>query len=134
MGDFNLSHTSLTSVKALAALRELHKTNPALHAKITTDIAEATADDEPVFSVEAEAGAGDGSDIPIEVVRAVVMSQESAAIDGFAIDEQGSVVRTGVAETESTTEVITAELAVELGRGRRAKTESKRYGAEWEGH
>jgi hypothetical protein len=62
------------------------------------------------------------------------MSQGSAAINGFAIDEQGSVVRTGVAETESTTEVITAELAVELGRGRRAKTESKRYGAEWEGH
>jgi hypothetical protein len=52
------------------------------------------------------------------------------------IDEQGSVVRTGVAETdsESTTEVITAELAVELGRGRRAKTGSKRYGAEREGH
>jgi hypothetical protein len=43
------------------------------------------------------------------------MSQGSAAIDGFTIDEQGSVVRTGVAETEST---ITAELAVELGRGR----------------
>ena len=39
------------------------------------------------------------SDIPIEVVRAVVMSQGSAAIDGFAIDEQGSVVRTGVAES-----------------------------------
>jgi hypothetical protein len=76
------------------------------------------------------------SDIPIEVVRAVVMPQGSAAINGFAIDEQGSVVRTGVAETdsESTTEVITAELAVELGRGRRAKTGSKKYGAEREGH
>jgi hypothetical protein len=46
------------------------------------------------------------------------MSQGSAAIDGVAIDEQGSVMRTGVAETESTTEVITAKLAVELGRGR----------------
>jgi hypothetical protein len=43
-------------------------------------------------------------------------------------------VRTGVAETKSTMEVITTELAVELGRGRRVKTESKRYGAEWEGH
>jgi hypothetical protein len=40
-------------------------------------------------------------------------------------------VRTGVAETEST---ITAELAVELGRGRWMKTKSKRYGAEWDGH
>jgi len=51
------------------------------------------------------------------------MSQGSAAINGFAIDEQGSVVRTGV-----------AELAVKLGRGRRAKTGSKKYGAEREGH
>jgi hypothetical protein len=72
VGDFNLSHTSLTSAKALAALCELHKTNPALHAEITAGIAEATADDEPVFSIEAEAGAGNGSDIPIEVVQAVV--------------------------------------------------------------
>jgi hypothetical protein len=35
------------------------------------------------------------------------------------------------AETKSTTEVTTAKLAVELGRGRRAKTGSKKYGAEW---
>jgi hypothetical protein len=118
MGDFNLSHTSLMSAKALAALCELHKTNPALHAEITTGIAKDTANDEPVFSVEVEASAGDGSDILIEVVRAVVMSQGSAAINGFAIDEQGSVMRTGVAETESTMEVITAELAVKLGHGR----------------
>jgi hypothetical protein len=79
MGNFNLSHTSLMSAKELAALCELHKTNPALHAEITAGIAKATADNEPVSSIEVEAGAGDSSDIPIEVVRAVVMSQGSAA-------------------------------------------------------
>jgi hypothetical protein len=50
------------------------------------------------------------------------------------IDEQGSVMRTGAAETESTMEVMTAELAVELDHGCQAKARSKRYEAEWEGH
>jgi len=45
------------------------------------------------------------------------------------MDEQGSVMRVGVAET------IATELPVEFGRGRRAKTGFKKYyGAEWEGH
>jgi hypothetical protein len=38
------------------------------------------------------------------------------------------------AEAESTTEVMAAELPAELGRGHRAKTGSKKYGAEWEGY
>jgi hypothetical protein len=68
MGDFNLSHTSLTSGIALAALHELPKTNPVLHAEITAGITKSTADNEPAFSIKTEANAGDGSDILIEVV------------------------------------------------------------------
>jgi hypothetical protein len=68
MGDFNLSHTSLTSAKTLATLCELHKMNLALHAEITTGIVKATADNEPAFSIEAEASAGNSSDILIEIV------------------------------------------------------------------
>jgi hypothetical protein len=134
MGNFNLSHASLTSGAALTALHELLKTKPVLYTEITTGIIESTADDEPAFSIKTEADAGDGSDIAIEVVQAVVMSQGSAAIDGFRIDEQGSVVRTGVVENESTTEATTPELPIELGCGCQAKTRSKKYGAEWEGH
>jgi hypothetical protein len=56
-----------------------------------------------------DANTGDGSDIPTEAAA--------------------------VAEAESTTEVMAAaELPAELGRGHRAKTGSKKYGAEWEGY
>jgi hypothetical protein len=128
----------LTSAKALSALRELPKTNSKLYDEITAGKnTESTAADEPEFSVETEADEGDGSDIPIDVVRLAVMSGGFVTIDGFRTDEQGSIIRTGVAEAKESTELaeVTAALfPVELGRGRRAKTGSKKYGAEWEGH
>jgi hypothetical protein len=48
------------------------------------------------------------------------MSRGAVAVDGFGIDEEGSIMRTGVAEAEWTTEVtaIDSDLPVELGCGR----------------
>jgi hypothetical protein len=50
--------------------------------------------------------------------------------------EQGSIVRTGIAESKEATEGIdkdtTVLLPVEFGRGCHAKTGTKKYGADWE--
>jgi hypothetical protein len=96
-----------------------------------------TEDDEPVFSAETDQG--DGSDIPIDVVRSVVMA-EGSVVDGYKLDEEGSIVRTGVAENEEQqageddAEASVIVPAAELGRGRRVKIGSKRFNAEWEEH
>ena len=98
MGEFNLSHACLTSAEALLALRQLPITNPSLHHKITGGkTSRCTEDDEPVFSAETDPG--DGSDIPIDVVQLVVMAEGS--VDGYKLDEEGSIVRTGVAENKA---------------------------------
>ena len=132
-GDFNLSHASLTSAQALTALRELPTTNPTLHIEISagkTDV-NAHALNEPAFSVDTP---DDGSDIPIDVVRSAVMSEGVVVDEGFAIDDDGAIIRTGVAEgLEEIEEVENVGPAV-LGRGRRAKVGTKKYGAEWEEH
>lgn len=61
-----------------------------------------------IFSqLETDANTDNRSDIPTETK--VVTSQ--------AMDKEGSIMRTAVAEAESTTEVMAAELPVELGRG-----------------
>ena len=96
-----------------------------------------TEDDEPVFSAETDQG--DGSDIPIDVVRSVVMA-EGLVVDGYKLDEEGSILRTGVAENEEQqageddAEASVIVPAAELGRGRRVKISSKRFNAEWEEH
>lgn len=138
MGEFNLSHACLTSAEALSALRQLPITNPSLHHEITGGkTSGCTEDDEPVFSAETDQG--DGSDIPIDVVRSVVMA-EGSVVDGYKLDEEGSIVRTGVAEneeqqaSEGDAEGSDTEPAAELGRGRRVKIGSKRFNAEWEEH
>jgi hypothetical protein len=65
------------------------------------------------------------------------MAGGSVTNKGFAMDGRGVVVRIGAAEeleeieeAEGVDEIV----PVELGRGRRAKVGSKRYGAEWEEH
>ncbi len=53
------------------------------------------------------------------------------------MDEEGSIVRTGVAENkvgEDDAEASVIVPAAELGRGRRVKIGSKRFNAEWEEH
>lgn len=65
---------------------------------------------------------------------------EGSVVDGYKLDEEGSIVRTGVAEneeqqaSEGDAEGSDTEPAAELGRGRRVKIGSKRFNAEWEEH
>ena len=137
VGDFNLSHASLTSAAALSALRELPTTNPALHHEFSLGkMNETTVDDEPTFPDD-DGGINDGCDIPINIVESVVMSEGIVAKNGFALDSEGSIVRTGIAEdVEAIIELEESNVAgpTELGRGRHTKTGSKRYGADWEEH
>jgi len=136
-GDFNLSHASLTSAAALSALRELPTTNPALHHTFSLGKTnQTTVDDEPAFPDD-DGGINDGCDIPVDVVQSVVMSEGIVAKNGFALDSEGNIVRTGIAEdVEEIIELEELEVvqSTELGRGRRAKTGSRKYGADWEEH
>jgi hypothetical protein len=65
---------------------------------------------------------------------------EGSVLDGYKLDEEGSIVRTGVAENEEQqageddAEASVIVPAAELGRGRRVKISSKRFNAEWEEH
>jgi hypothetical protein len=87
-------------------------------------------DDEPTFSIETP---DDSCDIPINIVRSTVMSDGVVSAEGFAIDDEGGIVRTGVAEeTEGDEGENTSP--VELGRGHCARMGAKKYGAEWEEH
>jgi len=118
------------------ALCQLPITNPSLHHEITGGkTSRCTEDDEPVFSAKSDQG--DGSDIPINVVRLVVIA-EGSVVNGYKLDEEGSIVRTGVAENEEQqageddAEVTVIIPAAELGHGRQVKISSKRFNAEWE--
>jgi hypothetical protein len=140
VGEYNLSYASLTSATTLTALRLLPKTNPTLYDEICTDkIDISSGGEEPAFPVDDDQC--DGSDIPIDVICLTVMSGGSVVDDGFAVDDAGGVVRTGVAEdieqVEEGNDLDKLEDEVareELGRGRRVKQGSKRYGIDWEEH
>ena len=130
-------HASLTLAQALSALRQLPVTNPSLYHQITAgNTSGGRKDDEPVISVETDQD--DRCDIPIDIVRSVVMAEGS--VDGYTLDEEGSIVRTGIAEDseqqtgENNGESSAILPAADLGRGRRVKIGSKRYDAEWEEH
>jgi len=137
VGDFNLSHASLTSAAALSALQELPTTNPALHHMFSLGKPNQTmVDDEPAFPDD-DGGINDGCDIPVDVVQSVVMSEGIVAKNRFALDGEGNIVRTGIAEdVEEIIELEELEVvkSTELGRGHCAKTGSRKYGADWEEH
>ena len=65
---------------------------------------------------------------------------EGSVINGYKLDEEGSIVRTGVAENEEQqageddAEASVIVPAAELGRGCQVKIGSKRFNAEWEEH
>ena len=136
VGEFNLSHVSLTSVATLATLRLLPKTNPKLYEEISADTTHFHSGEEPTFFTP-DNDLDDGCDIPIDVIRSTVMAGGSVVDEGFAIDDGGVVVQTGVAEELEAieeAEKVGNNVLVELGRGRRVKIGSKKYGGEWEGH
>jgi hypothetical protein len=105
------------------------------HEITSTRMNETTTEDEQAFSDEIETK-GDGSDISVNVVRSVIMSEGSVGIEGFGINEGGDITRTGAAEEfESDTEEDGNALPLDvLGCGHRAKIESTRYGTDWEEH
>ena len=124
----------MTSPDALLALRELPRTNPTLYDEISANrsVGEETNEvEEDAFSPENEIDGSDGSEIPTEVVRSLVVSDGRTIDDGYGLDKDGTIVRVGAAEGAS---LIEDKGTVELGRGHRAKTGSKRYGGDWEGH
>ena len=97
VGEFNLSHTSLTSVAALTALRELPNTNPTLYHEISGIGNELAGNVEENFDgIEDEPM--DGSNIPVEVIIAQIVDNGCVRVEGFKVGDEGSVVRTGVAE------------------------------------
>src|SRR5882762_4901993 len=123
-GDFNLSHASLTSGAALSALRTLPTTNPTLYQEITSGKTNEIMDDEPVFSDEFEVD-NVGSDIPVDIIRSVIMSDGSIGIEGFGTDESSNIIRTGAAEEFQCNAEEDEENAIPpavLGRGCRSKT------------
>lgn len=133
LSEFNLSDTSLTSVAALTALRELPNTNPTLYHEISGKSDEPTGNAEKDFD-EIDDEPMDGSDIPVEVIIAQVI--DNSLVEGFKVSDEGSVVRIGVAEE---TEVVLADETVggdvTLGRGHRTKVVNTKYNsAMWEQH
>ena len=95
--NFNLSQQSLMSPEALAALCELPKSNPALYQELVglDEPVEEPVRLEDEFSDDVE----DASDIPVDVVLALVASGSTHVEEGFKIDDEGRVVR--VAEVEN---------------------------------
>jgi hypothetical protein len=138
VGEFNLSQTSLTSADALTALRELPNTNPTFYHEITGGKGNEGTNTEEDFIEGEDDVVEDGTDIPVDVIIAQIISGDSMPEEGFAVNNEGVVVRTGVAEE---TEVVHDELAngeampaVSLGRGHRTKVPSNKYNAAWEEH
>ncbi|KAF7366573.1 DDE superfamily endonuclease [Mycena sanguinolenta] len=138
VGKWNLSYASLTSPEALAGLRDLRKTNPALHEALT----QTSATDLPVVdSTEEEAYTTrevyDDCDIPLDVVSDHLLSGHSAVTKNFAIADDGGISRSGNAEAsdaEDNEESVDAVPLV-LGRGQRKKIPARRYlGPIWEEH
>jgi len=97
IGDFNCSQESLISGEALAALRDLLRTNPDLHKEITgQEEPEQTGEDESTFSLDHELL--DDTDIPTDVVIDHVVSDGKQVEQGFMVDGNGMVTRDSVAE------------------------------------
>ena len=88
---------SLTSPEALAALRNLAKTNPQLYQEITGTSKPAiptAAKEELAFSDLPD----DSSDIPVAIICKHILFHESSVPEGFVADDTGALVRTGSGE------------------------------------
>ncbi|KAJ6618557.1 hypothetical protein B0H10DRAFT_2217522 [Mycena sp. CBHHK59/15] len=90
VGPWNLSQASLTSPEALAGLRELRTTNPALHAALmqTTGTdptpADSTADADDDDDPYQELDVYDDCDIPLDVVSGHLLSGRASVAANFA--------------------------------------------------
>ncbi|KAJ7174864.1 hypothetical protein C8R46DRAFT_1031457 [Mycena filopes] len=137
VAEWNLSQASLTYPAALAALRNLRNTHPALHAALN-QTAVAIPDDEITKEVFTESDLrDDDSDIPLNVVTGLLRSGDALTVTpNFAIAEAGGITRAGDAElpdAEQSEEEISEPQA--RGRGQRKKIAACRYlGSAWEEH
>jgi hypothetical protein len=134
VGTWNLSHASLTSPEALAGLRELRTTNPALHAALTqTDTIAADGNDDGEEDPYSGPDVYDDCDIPLAVVSDHLRSGGSSVSANFSIGDEGGIVRSGNAEVSDAEEESNAPVV--LGRGQRRKMPATRYqGPVWEEH
>ena len=145
----NLSHSSLTSSSNLTTLHLLPQTNATLYAEFTgansspdahinAETDKSSSNEESPFITKDALSWDDGCDVPLDVVKSVVTT---GTVDNgqFALDGSGTIVRNGTTEV---LEDVDGEgndpadepVPVTLGRGRRAKIGSKKYGVEWELH
>jgi formylmethanofuran dehydrogenase subunit A len=139
-GNLDLSQASLISGQALQLCISCPKTNPVLYLEISarkTNTDAGKTSDELAFSIETQ---DDSSNIPIDVVRSVVMSEDIVLKEGFNIDDEGEIVRTGIAEDpeiELEVEKVDENVmlaSVELECGCWMKIESRKYRVDWEEH
>ncbi|KAF8068571.1 hypothetical protein FPV67DRAFT_1448488 [Lyophyllum atratum] len=144
IGDFNLSHASLTSPQALAALRNLSKTDRDFLAELEAidddddeSLAPVADADEAPFSADPFE---DSSDVPLDVVLDFVTMDGTVVADGFGTNEDGNIIRSGNGEdSEAEAEDVSAAavpVPVALGRGNRVRKTPKLFGGSglWEGH
>ncbi|KAJ6524213.1 hypothetical protein B0H19DRAFT_1085423 [Mycena capillaripes] len=89
VGNWNLSHASLTSPEALAGLRDLRKTNPTLHASLSQ-----TTKTDPT------SGAPDNGDGEIRTWMGMshFASGGSGIAANLSVDANGGITRSGDAE------------------------------------
>jgi hypothetical protein len=124
VGQFNCSQSSLTSQAALAALRDLPNTNPALYLELSgsTKLPE-EIDKGDLFSANDEAfDYNDESDVTVNVVVDHVMSGGVGAPAGFALTDDGSLIRNGAAEDSEVNVIDDLPLAVRPRRGEKKNT------------
>ncbi|KAF8185250.1 hypothetical protein K438DRAFT_1765899 [Mycena galopus ATCC 62051] len=135
-GRFNLSQASLTSSEALAALRDLPNTNPALHQELTAPrvMPGDTEIEELLFPQDNEVLHDDESDIPLEVlINHVETGNSSKLPDGFVVDEAGNLARDGVVE-DTELNVVADALPLAVRRGKRSTKAPNPFGGKdmWE--
>ncbi|KAJ7830292.1 hypothetical protein B0H14DRAFT_3464892 [Mycena olivaceomarginata] len=120
VGQFNFSQASLTSPAALAALRDLPNTNPALHLELT-GASKPTEDviEERVFEEEEEDCYNDESDVPVDVMISHVIPR---------VTEDGSLIRNGAAE-DPEIDVAADDLPLSVRRGKRSG--KKKHIVQW---
>ncbi|KAF7371625.1 DDE superfamily endonuclease [Mycena venus] len=134
-GPFNRSQASLASPAALAALRDLPNTNPTLHAELNglSTPAEDVVQKNLFSKNEESYDYNDESDVPVDIVIGYVMLRGLDALPtGFAVAEDGGIVRNGTAE-DTEVDVAADDLPLAVRRPKRVLQANTSYsGKEWE--
>ncbi|KAF8631364.1 hypothetical protein AX17_005130 [Amanita inopinata Kibby_2008] len=131
IGDFNCSHASITSNEALALLRNLPITHPAIHEELTYQQEPVLGEEEPAFADGMnEELATDDLDVPIEVLIDHLVSDGMSLEHGYAVDEEGCIVRNNLAEhiVAADKEEGAVTVPVLLGQGHQVRTKRMPWG------